>query len=121
MTDFERDLKSALKAQDPDYISDPIEENGYYRTVFDSLRGKGSGMRITSWIGILVFSGVLLLSVAMFFQAETTRDQILFATLAVLSNSAQIALKLWFNMQLNRSAIIHEIKNLHLAIAKAGD
>jgi len=34
------------------------------------------------------------------------------------SGSAQIALKLWYNMQLNRRTITREIKLLQLALAK---
>jgi len=36
--------------------------------------------------------------------------------LAVMTNSAQIAFKMWFNMQLNRRALSHEIRRLQLAV-----
>ena len=52
----------------------------------------------------------------MMFTAETTREQIIYAALAVMLNSAQIALKLWFNMQLNRVALSKKIRRLQLAV-----
>ena len=77
-------------------------------------------MRVTAWVGILIFSAVLIISLWQMFVADTLRLQIIWATFAVLGNSAQIALKLWFNMQLNRRAISQELRRLQLAIAARG-
>ena len=77
----------------------------------------GSGMRIMAWGGILVFAGLTILCLYLLLNAETTRLQIIYAALAVMLNSAQIALKLWFNMQLNRIALSHELRRLQLVVA----
>ncbi|MFK7889098.1 MAG: DUF6768 family protein [Gammaproteobacteria bacterium] len=118
MTDFDKKVQALLESSEDHLVSDAIDENGYYQSAFASLKGKGSGMRVMSWIGILIFSALLLLCIWQFFQATTTRDQILFASLAVMLNSAQIALKMWFNMQLNRGAIIGEMQRLQLALLR---
>ncbi len=118
MRDFDRDLKDVLSSEDEAFIADHLEDTGYYAEAFSSFKGKGSAMHILTWVGIIIFGVGLLYCLWAFFQAETTRDQILYAMLAVLLNSAQIALKLWFNMRLNRRAIIREIKRLHLALAQ---
>lgn len=102
-----------------DYNGDvPVTESSFYTEVFNSLRSPQSAMLKLSWVGILVFGGLLIFCIIQFFGAETTRDQILYASGAILLNSAQIALKIWFNMRLNRLAIMREIKALRLALAE---
>lgn len=119
MSDFDHKLKELLSEDDEAFIADAVDEQGYYASVFQSLKGQGSGMRILSWVGIFIFSALLLVSIWQFFQAETVRNQILFASLAIMLNSAQIAMKLWFNMQLNRRVITQELRRLQLAVTKA--
>jgi len=119
MDEFDQKLKNLLSEEDENFITDAIDETGYYRSVLQSFKGQGSGMNILAWIGVAVTCALLFFCIWNFFHAETTRDQILFATLALSMNSAQIALKLWYNMQLNRRTITREIKRLQLTVAKA--
>ena len=119
MSNFDEDLKKLLSEQDEDFITDAIDETGYYQSVIKSFKGQGSFMSILSWIGITVICILLFYFIWKFFHAETTRDQILFAALVIMMNSAQIALKLWYNMQLNRRTITRDIKLLQLTLAKA--
>lgn len=119
MSNFDKDLKKLLSEQDEDFITDAIDETGYYQSVIKSFKGQGSFMSILSWIGITVICILLFYFIWKFFHAETTRDQILFAALVIMMNSAQIALKLWYNMQLNRRTITRDIKLLQLTLAKA--
>jgi len=114
--DFDNKIKALLSEADTDYIADAIDETGYYKTMFGSLRGKGSGLRIASWFAITILAAILLVSIWQMFVATTLREQILWATFAILTNSGQIAFKLWFNMQLNRRAISQEIRRLQLAV-----
>ena len=117
MTDnFDEKLKALLSEQDADYVADTIDETGYYKTMFGSLRGKGSGLRVASWGAIMVMVTILFISLWQIFTVETVRLQIIWATFAVLANSGQIAFKLWFNMQLNRRALSQEIRRLQLAV-----
>jgi len=119
MTDFDAKLAQLLSEEDEAFITDSIDEAGYFRSVLGSFSGQGSGLRIFTWVAIMVWGAGLIFCLWKFFQVDTTREQILFATLAIMLNSAQIALKLWFNMQLNRRAITHDIKWLQLTVAKA--
>lgn len=115
MSNFDRELRQALSDEDETFIADHLDETGFYSEVFGSLKGPGSLIHRMTWLGIMVFCFILFFAIWKFFQAETVRDQILFASLVIMANSAQIALKIWFNMRLNRRAIIREIKRLQLA------
>jgi len=119
MSKFDEDLKALLSKEDDAFMADIMDETGYYKTVFNSFKGQGSRLRIWAWVGIFVFASCLIFCVWKFIQAETVKEQIHFATFAILLNSAQIALKLWFNMQLNRRTISREIQRSQLLILRA--
>ncbi len=118
MNEFDDQLRSALRDDDAALVPAPNKESGYYREVFSSLKGPDAAMNRLTWVGIFVASGLLIFFLISAFQAENVREQVLYAALAVMLNSAQIALKLWFNMRLNRRVVLHEIKQLRLQITQ---
>ena len=118
MSNFDIQLKQLLSEDDDEFIANSLEETGFYSEAFSSFTGQGSALFIFTWIGIIIFGVILLFSIWKFFQVDTTREQILYAALAVMTNSAQIALKMFFNMRLNRRAIVREIKRLQLTVAR---
>ncbi|MEL7296306.1 MAG: DUF6768 family protein, partial [Pseudomonadota bacterium] len=93
-----------------------IREPNFYREVWDSFHGRNASLLITTWVGILVASAGLIYCVVKMFQVTETNELILFASFAVMLNSGQIALKLWYNMRLNRAAMLTEIRKLRLAL-----
>lgn len=105
MDDFDKALESALRA-------DPIDERGYYREAFASLKGEGSGLRIVAWIAVFIFSAVTLYCFYKMLTEEPLDYVVKYGVGAVIFSQAQIAMKLWFNMQLNRRAITGEIHRL---------
>ncbi|MFC7291482.1 DUF6768 family protein [Hirschia litorea] len=119
MSGFDDRLKGLLSAEDEAFIDESLNEDSYYKEAFASLSGPGRGMNIMAWIGVFIFSGVILYSIFAFFQADTVKDQIMWAALAIMGNTAQIAMKLWFHNRLNRFAIVREIKRLQLEIARS--
>ena len=120
MTNFDEKMKALLSEADADFVGDTIDETGFYKTSWESLRGTGSGMRKMAWAGILAFSAMTIVSIWQMFVVDDLRLQIIWATLAVLGSTAQIAIKMWFNMQLNRRALSHEIRRLQLAVIAKG-
>lgn len=106
MSNFDKDLQDLLSSADEAFIADHLEETGYYSDALASFKGKGSTLHRWTWVEIVIFGAGLIFCLWKFFQVTTTPDQILFAMFAILLNSAQIALKLWFNMRLNRRAAI---------------
>lgn len=121
MRDFDAELKDLLSEEDKAFIGDTIDETGYYKYAWNSFRGRGSGMRVMAWGGILIFGFLTILCVWLMFTAENMRMLVIYAALAVMLNSAQIALKLWFNMQLNRVALSRELRRLQLVVASRLD
>ena len=42
MSNFDEDLKKLLSEQDEDFITDAIDETGYYQSVIKSFKGKAA-------------------------------------------------------------------------------
>jgi len=117
MNDFETQLRATLSQEDQTYINETLAETGFYKDVFSNLKGPGSTLNIMAWLAVFATSGLLIFCLISAFRADTIRDQILFATIAIMGNSAQIAFKMWINMRMNRRAIQTDILKLKLALA----
>ncbi len=121
MSDFDERLRSLLREEDEALLSDELEQLGYHAEMLASFKGPGSALRIGVWVGVAVACVILFYSIWQFFHVETTREQIMYAGLAIMANSGQIAFKNWFNQRLNRRAILMEIRRLRLDIARSSD
>lgn len=116
MSDFDDRLQALLNEGDDLAIEESLGDKNVILETLGSLKGPERGISIMLWIGIMFCCALLFYCIYRFFGADTTRDQIFFATSAILLNSAQIAFKLWFHMRLNRREVLREIKRLQLAI-----
>lgn len=89
--------------------------------IADSLRGQSRTLAvITLAAQLAAFLGAVASAIA-FFAAQTTRDQILDATLFLLAMNAVGMIKAWFWMQLHRNRALREIKRLELQVARLAD
>jgi len=120
MSDFDKHLRTALSEEDTKFIEEHLDEASYYKDIRRSLRGSGGNLNLIGWVAVLVISGLLIVFLVSAFQATTTREQILFATLAIMANSGQIAFKIWLNMRMHRHSITLEIRKLWFEIARSG-
>lgn len=120
MSDFDDRLRALLTEGDNAAIEQSLSDKNVIFETLGSLKGPERGINILLWGGIALCCALLFYCIYKFFGAETTRDQIFFAAAVILLNSAQIALKLWFHMRLNRRELLREIKRLQLAILQRG-
>ncbi len=99
-------------------MTDPIDETGYYREAFSALKGPGSGLRILAWCAILIWSAGLIFCLVQLFRTDDIVQLIRYGVFALLFMQAQIAMKLWFNMQLDRRAVTAEVRQIGLLMAR---
>ena len=118
MNDFDDRLRDLLSKGDDAAIEKSLGDANVFSEILRSLKGPESGINILTWIGVSVFCTLLFFCIFKFFQADTVKDQIFYAAAVILTNSAQIALKLWYHMRLNRRELLREIRRLQLAIVQ---
>ena len=112
MTNMDKQIDQAFRQ----LSSDPIDQTGYYKAAFDSFRGPGSALRIGAIIGAIFFSAGLIICLIKMFGTDDPARLIRLGIFTLLLGQAQIALKLWFNMQLNRRAVTSEVRRLGLRL-----
>ena len=116
MSDFDERLRAILSESDDAAIDQSLGEKNVILESLGALKGPEGGWNIMVWMAVMIFCGLLFFCIYKFFHADTVKMQIFYASGAVLTNSAQIAFKLWFHMRLNRRVLLREIRRLQLAI-----
>ena len=87
----------------------------------DTFRGRQRGLSILIW-----FDGFLLFAIAVlcawrFFQVDTARVQILYATSFLFFMVAVIAVKIWYWMLLHRNEVVRRMARLEQRIVELAD
>lgn len=122
MTDFDDKVRKALESESA-RIDRMVAESspGMVELAFSVFRGRLLLLNVMSALVGLVFLVLQVLCAIWFFGAETTRDQIMYATIFMFCGFALMMLKIWFWMVMNRNAITREIKRLELRVAALDD
>jgi len=116
MTEFDDKIRQALRAES-DSVWKDAEEQNLFEQALGVMRGKQKLLSIMVSIVVAAFFGFMVYTVFRFFGAETTRTQIAWAAGFMFSNAAIGMLKLWFWMQMDKNAVIREVKRLELQVA----
>ncbi len=119
MSDFDNKLKHAL-SDESRQLDDLVAkaQPGLIDMTLSVFRGQSK-----LFIAIMIIPGLVgmvlaVVTVVRFFDAETTRDQIMYATLFMFCCTFIMAMKVYFWMTMNRNATTREIKRLELQVAK---
>ena len=95
----------------------PSEEEGMFRQAMDLFRGQQKFWNLLVVVSTFGFMAVIVIAAIQFFGAESTRMQIMWATISVCGGLCVATLKLWAWMQMNKNSLAREIKRLELQIA----
>ena len=116
---FDDKLADALhKEADAHYA--PGREETLRSMVAESFRGKKKWLSMVAYIYVLLFSAVGIFAAVKFFGATGTRNQILYAALFTWAMILVPILKIWYWEQLNKNAILRELKRIELRLLELG-
>ena len=111
-------IKRELEDSNPDFDAISKDQEGLMDLVFGSFKGGMGRWVIFVNIFTLIATAVMLWTGYNFFTATITQDQIFWGVCLLLSVFAQVALKQWLFMEMNRSSLMREIKRVEVAVAK---
>jgi uncharacterized membrane protein YciS (DUF1049 family) len=117
MKDDDDKIREALRKEDVELPEQYCAEASLHESLIETFRG------LHRWASILVFIGscaifLLLFVIAyQFFQAESTRAMIAWATGFLWGVMWIVMLKIWFYVEVNKNSITREIKRLELQLA----
>ena len=100
---------------------DMDQDETFRSMVSQSFRSSLRWIVIICWIYIFVFAALAIVSAAMFFRVETTRDMILYATAFLFCMGIVSGVKLWYWNFMNRNSLRREIKRLELTVLELRD
>ncbi len=118
MNELDKKIREALRKEDAEFYKDFGDEPSMFEMAMETFRGKYRWMVIVAVFWTLVFIVVFILAAIRFFNAEATRDIVMWAAACVVCWSAVLMMKVWYWMELNKNALTREIKRLELQIAR---
>ncbi len=119
MNALDDDIRKALANGQESYDLD--REEGIFRQMVGIYRGKWWWMAVAATIESIVFTVLLVLAAVEFFQADETKWQIFYAASVLLLAILLVLIKVWCWMQMNRNAILREIKRLELRLLELAE
>ena len=81
-----------------------------------SFRIQSRWMVIVAWIEAILFTVVMVCAAVRFFQVDTVRRQIMYATVFLTCGLINVLVKVWYWMLINRVAVTHHVKRLERRI-----
>ncbi|MEP1740710.1 MAG: DUF6768 family protein [Kangiellaceae bacterium] len=110
-------IKQDLLNDSPNYEEIAQDKEGLFDLVFGSFRGGMGRWVIAVNVFTLLATGIMIWTGYEFFISEVVRDQIFWGVCLLLAVFAQVALKQWLFMEMNRSSLMREIKRVEIAVA----
>ncbi len=118
MTNIDNQIKDALQSEtDHLDINFDKQQSGFNR-IAELFNGQMKYFNIFAYIILLAFTVAIVFSAIEFFKQDTTRGQILFATLFISAWTAGTAVKIWLWQAINRNSVLREIKRLEYRICE---
>lgn len=116
MEDIDKLIKETLTQEEAKFYDD-LEEQNLLQMIFGLFSGKNSWIVIMMSIVQVVFFGFFIYCAIQFFNVEATNDLIKWGVFGTISLIGSSMLKLFSWMQMDKKAIIREIKRLELQVS----
>jgi hypothetical protein len=117
MTEIDNAIRSGLDADDRAFLASLDDDRGLFRQLGDSLGGPLGGWAKVVFAMTFVLGIMLIASVWQLLTADTTRDQILWATAAMALVMSTGFLKDWLFSRMNMFTVLREVKRLQVQVA----
>lgn len=113
--DIDQLIKETLTEEEAKFYDD-LDEQNVFQMVWGLFEGKNKWIMYLMNLMTLVFFGLFIYCLVQFFNTEVTFDMIKWATGSVVFLLGVSMLKVFAWMQMDKNAIIREIKRLELQV-----
>lgn len=120
MKELDEKIAEALRKEDADLFGDVGDEPGISEMLLETFRGKRRWLNRLGAMGMLIFLALGGAVCVAFFRADSTRDHVMWASACILCTAAVAMMKIWYWMEMQRVAMMREIKRVELQIALWG-
>lgn len=116
MEDIDQLIKETLNEEEAKFY-DKLEEQNLWQMIFGIFKGKNSWIVYVMSIVQVIFFGLFIYCAIQFFNTEITNELIKWGIFGTISLVGSSMLKLFSWMQMDKNALIREIKRLELQVS----
>ena len=117
MNDLDQAIRQSLSAEDTALLDRLGADPALHRHVLAMFEGRLRWLNILgSIVGVVLF-GVGCVTAWRFLQAQEVRDMLRWGAASAFAFAGITVIKLWFWLELEKNAIVHEVKRLELQVA----
>lgn len=110
-------IREALRMEDAELLNHFRGEASLPEMLIETFRGRHRWLNMLAIVVGFVVTALLVVVGYQFFQAESMRAMIAWATTFVLGSLTIVLMKIWFWLEINKNTLTREIKRLELQIA----
>ena len=118
MSELDDKIREALRAEDADILEALDDEPSVLERVMETFRGRNRWLTFYVMFWGTAFFAASIFAAVKFFKAQDTRDQIMWAAVAIICWTTVYAIKVWYWLDMNKNSVTREIKRVELQIAR---
>jgi hypothetical protein len=117
MNDLDQAIRESLSSEDTELFDRLGADQALHRQVLATFEGQLRWFNTAGWIAGLVLFGVASVSAWRFVQAEELGDMLRWGGASALAFAGLGLVKVWFWLELQKNAIVREVKRLEVQVA----
>ena len=117
MNDLDHAIRQSLSEEDAALLARLGADQALHRQVLATFEGRLRWFNVAGWIGGFVLFGVASILAWRFVQADELGDMLRWGAGSALAFAGLALIKVWFWLELQKNAIVREVKRLELQVA----
>ena len=117
MNDIDQAIRQSLSAEDVELLDRLGADQALHRQVLATFEGRLRWFNAAGWIAGVVLFGVACVLTWRFAQAQALEDMLRWGAASALAFAGIALIKVWFWLELQKNAIVREVKRLEVQVA----
>ena len=121
MNELDRAIRQSLSSEDAALFDRFGADQALHRQVLDAFEGRLRWFNAAGWIAGAVLFAVACVCGWRFWVAQDFEDMLRWGALSALAFAGLALIKVWFWLELEKNAIVREVKRLELQVASLAE
>lgn len=117
MNELDRAIRQSLSAEDAELFDRFGADQSLHRQVLATFEGRLRWFNLAGWIAGLVLFAVAFAFAWRFWSARDLEDMLRWGAASALAFAGLALVKVWFWLELQKNAIVREVKRLEVQVA----
>jgi hypothetical protein len=117
MNDIDRAIRQSLSAEDAELLDRLGADQSLHRQVLATFEGQLRWLNAAGWLAGFALFALALGMAWRFLQAQEVGDMLRWGAASALAVAGLALVKVWFWMELQKNAIVREVKRLEVQVA----